>query len=515
MGETEEKVSQVLKDWRVRVYLATLILLGILPLIFIGLQFGMDFKGGTMLQLELEKAVDEPTMSTMVTVLNERLNGFGLKDISVRPFGEQYITVEVSSTDSGSVDSLKKILSQQGKFEAVIDGKVVLFSEDLTEIVTNPQAGYGYIASTGEWRVPFVLSKDGSDRFAEQAAGKCTKVEGKVECQRIYMFIDRPDSAAILMPTSMYTGESKMHIDPSSASSYSVDIDEFEHDTITTIIAADNVTADVLAQLRGGNFSQVLVPEGTSYDLSSLNITVVPVPKVREYWLWDAVGLKSILFLTQGVTSGEPIREAVITGGAPDVEQAQKDLTEMVVILKSGRLPVKINIASTNTVSPTLGSSFLSQSLVMGVIALIAVGAIVFLRYRQPKITTLMLVGNMSEVVVILGIAALIRHELDLAAVAGIIAAVGTGVDQFIIITDEVKHGAVVAEEESVMARIKKAFRIIMGSAFTLTAAMLPLMTLGLGLLKGFAITTLIGVFVGVIIVRPAFARVVELIQQK
>ncbi len=510
VGRTEEKIGQLLKDWRIRIYLVAIIFLGIIPLIFMGLQFGMDFKGGSMIQLELEKSVDETTMSTMVTILGERLNGFGLKDVSVRPFGEQYITVEVSATDANSVDALKKILSQQGKYEAVIDSIVVLKSEDLVEIVTNPQKGYGYIGSTGEWRVPFALSKEGSDMFAEHAAGKCTKEAGEVVCERIFMFIDRPENAAILMPQAHYDLESSMNIDPDSPSSFAVGIDEFGRNTITTIIPTDTITDDILAELSAGGFERVLVPEDANYDTSRINASVSVVPKVNKYWLWDAVGLKSILFLTPGVTSGEPIREAVITGGAPDLETAQAELTEMVVILKSGRLPVKIQIASTNIVSPTLGETFLNDSLTMGVLALIAVGFIVFIRYRKPKITGLMVLATVSEVALILGVTALIHHELDIAAVAGIIAVVGTGIDQFIIITDEIQRGTELDADESVVSRIKKAFRIIMGAAFTLTAAMLPLMTLGLGLLKGFAITTLIGVFIGVIIVRPAFGKVVE-----
>ena len=89
-------------------------------------------------------------------------------------------------------------------------------------------------------------------------------------------------------------------------------------------------------------------------------------------------------------------------------------------------------------------------------------------------------------------------------------AALEAGVDQFIIITDEVKHGEKSELQESTLVRIKKAFKIIMASAATVTAAMLPLMTLGLGLLKGFAITTIIGLIVGVLIVRPAFAKALE-----
>ena len=39
---------------------------------------------------------------------------------------------------------------------------------------------------------------------------------------------------------------------------------------------------------------------------------------------------------------------------------------------------------------------------------------------------------------------------------------------------------------------------------------MLPLFVLGVGMLKGFAITTIAGVLVGIFITRPAFARIIE-----
>jgi preprotein translocase subunit SecD len=51
-----------------------------------------------------------------------------------------------------------------------------------------------------------------------------------------------------------------------------------------------------------------------------------------------------------------------------------------------------------------------------------------------------------------------------------------------------------------------------MAAYFTTFVAMLPLMKAGAGLLKGFAITTIIGISVGVFITRPAFAAVVEIL---
>jgi preprotein translocase subunit SecD len=40
--------------------------------------------------------------------------------------------------------------------------------------------------------------------------------------------------------------------------------------------------------------------------------------------------------------------------------------------------------------------------------------------------------------------------------------------------------------------------------------SMLPLWFLGAGVLRGFALTTIVGVTIGVFITRPAFAKMIE-----
>jgi preprotein translocase subunit SecD len=511
------KAAALMSDWRVRLYLAVLLLLGLLPLALgpaVGkpLRFGQDFTGGTLITLQLEKTVDVTTMSTMVEVLQERLNGLGLRDISVRPVGNEFISVSVSTTDQQSLDSIKALISQQGKFEAVIDGNVTLRSEDLVAVIQNPQEGYGYVASVNQWQVPFRLSKEGAERFAVNAKDRC-RDEG--DCDKVFMFIDRPENAAVIVPTKLYAEESAMRVNPRQESSAVVDIEEFESNSLTKIYVTDEINQKVDNDIIAGNYSTIIVPYDayTDNELSFFAIEtfkIIKKNKTGDYFLWDATGLRSVLFLSPGVTTGEPVRTAVISGGATSFEEAQRDITEMVVVLKSGRLPVSLSIASSNVVSPTLGASFLNDSLLMGLIALVAVGLVMFIRYREPRLTGLIMAATTSEVLIILGIAALIAQEIDIAGVAGIIAIVGTGVDQFIIMVDEVRRGSRSAVEESVVSKIKRAFGIIMGSAATIFAAMVPLLTLGLGLMKGFAITTLIGVFVGIFVVRPAFARVIE-----
>jgi len=111
----------------------------------------------------------------------------------------------------------------------------------------------------------------------------------------------------------------------------------------------------------------------------------------------------------------------------------------------------------------------------------------------------------------LLGVAALIGWNIDMAAVAGIIIAIGIGVDHQIVIADETLSGrkGIVYDWKQ---RIKNAFSIIMASYFTVVVALIPLIFAGAGLLKGFAITTIIGASIGVFISRPVFARVIEIL---
>ena len=118
----------------------------------------------------------------------------------------------------------------------------------------------------------------------------------------------------------------------------------------------------------------------------------------------------------------------------------------------------------------------------------------------------------LSEMIMILGFAALVGWNLDLAAIAGIIIVAGTAIDHLVIITDETLLGR---EESSWVQRIKAAMTIIFAAFFTVIAAMIPLFSAGAGLLKGFALTTIAGASFGVLIARPAYAAIVEILEKK
>jgi preprotein translocase subunit SecD len=193
-------------------------------------------------------------------------------------------------------------------------------------------------------------------------------------------------------------------------------------------------------------------------------------------------------------------------------------MKQLQTILITGSLPYKLEIVKIDKISPNLGDEFIKQILLAGIFAIITVSILVFLRYRKIKISAALIIVSLSEVVIILGTAALIGWNLDLPSIAGIIAAIGIGIDSQIIILDEARD-----KRESIKERIKKALFIIV-TAFTTTAvAMLPLTGLlgfmgigaaSAGLLKGFAVTTLIGITTGVLISRPAFADIARQLEE-
>ena len=194
------------------------------------------------------------------------------------------------------------------------------------------------------------------------------------------------------------------------------------------------------------------------------------------------------------------------------VSNTLQSMKKLQTVLITGSLPVKLEVVKIDTISPTLGKEFLNNILLAGFFAVLAVGIVIGARYKNIKIIAPMILVLLSEMVLLLGFAAFVGWNLDLAAIAGIIIVAGTGVDHLIVITDETLKGQVVTDWKR---RIKNAMFIIMGAFFITFSGMLPLLWAGAGLLKGFALTTIAGITLGVFIARPAYAAIIEKMLQE
>lgn len=189
--------------------------------------------------------------------------------------------------------------------------------------------------------------------------------------------------------------------------------------------------------------------------------------------------------------------------------------TNLEIHLRAGALPVDVNIAGSGSTSAPLGERYKATVILAGLLALITVAFVVYYRYREPSIVLPMVLINASEVLILLGFISAIKFQLDLPTIAGLIAVLGTGIDQLVIITDEILHEGKVPSPNLYLKRLARALAIIVAAAATVVIAMVPLVLMDLSTLKGFAIITILGVLVGVIITRPAYGKIIMEILSK
>ena len=191
-----------------------------------------------------------------------------------------------------------------------------------------------------------------------------------------------------------------------------------------------------------------------------------------------------------------------------------EDAMTLQIHLRAGALPVKVDIVGSGSVPAALGEQFKMTVALAGLLALLTVGIVVYYRYREPAIVLPMVATNLAEIIILLGIARFII-QLDLATIAGLIAVVGTGIDQLVIITDEVLHEGRVPSRSLYMKRYGRALGIIAVAAATVVIAMLPLALMDLSTLRGFAIVTILGVLIGILVTRPAYGKIIMAILSK
>jgi preprotein translocase subunit SecD len=226
--------------------------------------------------------------------------------------------------------------------------------------------------------------------------------------------------------------------------------------------------------------------------------------------------LVDTLLISEGLKGQVTSQIAISGSGSGETQEdaydsAEEQMHKLQTVLITGSLPYKLEIVKLDTISPVLGKEFVRAILFAALAALLMVVIIILIRYKRFKSSMALLFTSISEIIIILGIASFIDWNLDLPSIAGILATIGTGIDQQIIILDESRQKVVL----SLKQKLKRAFSIILGAYFTAVVALIPLLWAGAGLLKGFAITTIIGITVGVLITRPAFTDMIRLFEKQ
>ena len=189
----------------------------------------------------------------------------------------------------------------------------------------------------------------------------------------------------------------------------------------------------------------------------------------------------------------EPITggKAVITGSR-NLEEAHN----LAVLLRSGALPVKVDIIETRTVGPTLGQDSKDKSIFAFAVGVGAIFIFMLLFYRASGLIADL--SLMAYVVILLFVLKLLDATLTLPGVAGIILSIGMAVDANVLIfehfKEEVHNGKTL--RMAMDSGFKRAFTTIFDSNLTTIIAAAVLFFFGTGPIRGFAITLGLGVII-------------------
>jgi preprotein translocase subunit SecD len=470
----------ILRDWRVLLVLILVVgsIIAIGPYygdgkIQTSLQFGLDLAGGSWLQLEFQSEVvgfetTQSTQSFLVALQNQT------SDAEIVLVGENLIEIRAPFTR----EQLEPLFTAAGgRITSYEIGVSRTTSDDVKRIMEEKLNTLG----TKDARVYTLTSLSGVTRYIRvELAG--------VDMATAQDIVGRQGKFEIRIVS---TGNMTEHVLYGDQITF-VGLPQKDPQTsswgVTFAMSDAGAAAFREAAIRYGAVDN---PDAHHLIMLLDNITVFDAPINPT--------------LAQKLREG-PVRDLIATTGTGDT--GMNEAIALEIHLRAGALPVDVSIAGSGTVPALMGDQFKAYCLYAGILALLTVGAVVLYRYREPAIVGPMLIINASEVIILLGIARFIQ-QLDLASIAGLIAVLGTGIDQLVIITDEVLHEGRVPSPSLYLKRLSRAVGIIIISAATVLIAMLPLAVLDLSTLRGFAIVTILGTLIGVLITRPAYGQVI------
>ncbi len=181
---------------------------------------------------------------------------------------------------------------------------------------------------------------------------------------------------------------------------------------------------------------------------------------------------------------------ATITGQFD--ETSAKD---MATKIESGTFSLTLSLIESSTMPASLGERALSTALFAGLLGLIIIVLFLIWRYRLLGLVATLSLVLYSELMLFF-LAAIPWVQLTLAGIAGIILSIGMAIDGNVIIYERMKEEY--ASGKSLMASYHAGFSkatssIIDGNVTTILAAVI-LLIFGLGSIKGFGLTLLIGI---------------------
>lgn len=217
------------------------------------------------------------------------------------------------------------------------------------------------------------------------------------------------------------------------------------------------------------------------------------------------------------VQSAPSVNQPSFSGGVDITgnfkESEAKDLAR---VLKSGALPVRLEVQAVQIVSPTLGDDSLNAAVVSGLIGVLLVLLFMLLYYRLLALIVVfgITLSGLVQWNVISLLSSTNGLALSLAGIAGIIVSIGVTVDSYVVffekLKDELKTGRTL--KNSAERGFKSAWRTILAADIVSLIGAFTLWYLTVGSVRGFAfflgLSTLCDIVIAWFFTRPTMLMI-------
>lgn len=195
-------------------------------------------------------------------------------------------------------------------------------------------------------------------------------------------------------------------------------------------------------------------------------------------------------YIISAPTISQSLGDHFFIQGSSSLSEA-KDLA---LLLRSGALAAGVKFVEETIIGPSLGF----DNIFKGILSL-GVGSLIIFVFMAYYYRLLGMIANFAlllNIIVIVAVLSLLGATLTLPGIAGIVLSVGMAVDANVLINERIREETIAGSsiKKAVKAGYAKAITAIVDANITTLLVTFVLFSLGAGAVKGFAITTCIGI---------------------
>ena len=276
----------------------------------------------------------------------------------------------------------------------------------------------------------------------------------------------------------------------------------FESDNIFELVAIKSTSRNGKAKLDGGvvTDARVVYDHGTNGEPSVSMSMNAEGANIWARMTGDNVG-RQIAIVLDGMVYSYPNVNSAITGGQSSITGnfTPEEATDLVNVLKSGKLPAPATIIQEQVVGPSLGAKSIRAGMISFLIAFLLVLLYMIFFYQGAGLAAD--IALLCNVLLLFGVLVSFGAVLTLPGIAGLVLTMGMAVDANVIIYERIKEELAAGKglSKAVADGYKNAYSAIIDGQVTTLLTGIVLFIFGSGPVQGFATTLIIGIITSVL----------------